>query len=237
MCIRPLLVRVVGVALVSVALLSTGALLIEAAQAQSAQPSPLERARTAVENLINHLRGRDLPDGIVKSNGRLEATEVDVAAKYPGRLVELTVNEGDEVTAGQVVGKISSPETEAQLAGAQAQVLKAKQSLAEAEANIVQRNSDLVFTRTDFERAKRLLQSGNIPEQVHDQRRSRFEMAELELGKFTWGASVTFSRRSASRATRMTCDGCGWEVPPRVPCIPAAAPPLSSVWGSSSAEK
>ena len=29
--------------------------------------------------------------------------EVDVAAKYPGRLATLTVNEGDEVTAGQVV--------------------------------------------------------------------------------------------------------------------------------------
>ena len=157
---------------------STGAQFVDAAQAQSPQPGPLERARTAVENLLNHLRGRDLPDGIVKSNGRLEATEVDVAAKYPGRLISLTVNEGDEVTAGQVVGKISSPETEAQLTGAQAQVLKAKQSLAEAEANIVQRNSDLVFARTDFDRAKRLLASGFTPEQVYDQRRNRFEAAE-----------------------------------------------------------
>jgi HlyD family secretion protein len=178
MCIHPLPARVLTSALVAVALLSAGALLIDFAQAQSAQPNPLERARTAVENLINHLRGRDLPDGIVKSNGRLEATEVDVAAKYPGRLISLTVNEGDEVTAGQVVGKISSPETEAQLTGAQAQVLKAKQALAEAEALIVQRNSDLVFTRTDFDRAKRLIASGNIPEQVYDQRRNRFEAAE-----------------------------------------------------------
>ena len=34
---------------------------------------------------------------------RIEATEVDVAAKYPGRLATVNVNEGDEVTAGQVV--------------------------------------------------------------------------------------------------------------------------------------
>ena len=45
----------------------------------------------------------------MKSNGRIEATQVDVAAKYPGRLATLTVNEGDEVTAGQVVATISSP--------------------------------------------------------------------------------------------------------------------------------
>jgi hypothetical protein len=31
-----------------------------------------------VETLINCLRGRDMSDGIVKSNLRIEATEVDV---------------------------------------------------------------------------------------------------------------------------------------------------------------
>ena len=106
-------------------------------------PEPLERARTAVESLIDRLRGRDMPEGIVKTNGRLEATQVDVSAKYPGRLATLTVNEGDEVTAGQVVATISSPETEAQLRAAQAQVLKAKRALAEATALIAQRKSDL----------------------------------------------------------------------------------------------
>src|SRR4030081_2862787 len=76
------------------------------AQAQSKQQDPIERARTAVESLIARLRGRDMPEGIVKSNGRIEATQVDVAAKYPGRLATLTVNEGDEVTAGQAVATI-----------------------------------------------------------------------------------------------------------------------------------
>jgi HlyD family secretion protein len=111
--------------------LSSSILLTDVAWAEPAQKSPIERAKTAVETLINRLRGRDMPEGIVKTNGRLEATEVDVAAKYPGRLATVRVNEGDEVTAGQVVATISSPETEAQLRGAQAQVLKAKQALAE----------------------------------------------------------------------------------------------------------
>src|SRR6478735_6268103 len=94
---------------------SGGGPLIATAQAQSAQQSPVERARSAAETLIARLRGRDMPEGIVKSNGRIEATQVDVAAKYPGRLAKLTVDEGDEVTAGQAVATISSPETEAQL--------------------------------------------------------------------------------------------------------------------------
>ena len=100
------------------------------------------------------------------------------AAKYPGRLATVSVNEGDEVTAGQVVGKISSPETEAQLRGAQAQLLKAKQSLAETVALIAQRKSDLDFARPDYERGKTLLEHGNIPQQVVDQRRNKLEAAE-----------------------------------------------------------
>ena len=114
----------------------------------------------------------------MKTNGRIEATQVDVAAKYPGRLATLTVNEGDEVTAGQVVATIASPETEAQLRGAQAQVLKAKQALAVAVALIAQRKSDLDFTRADYERGKMLIERGNISQQMVDLRRNKFEAAE-----------------------------------------------------------
>ncbi|MGZ8408752.1 MAG: HlyD family secretion protein, partial [Hyphomicrobium sp.] len=131
-----------------------------------------------MQTLIARLRGRTMPEGIVKSNGRIEATQVDVAAKYPGRLATMTVDEGDEVTAGQVVATISAPEYEAQLRGAQAQVLRAKQALAEAVALIAQRNSDLNFARTDLERGQSLLDRGNIAQQVVDQRRNRFEAAE-----------------------------------------------------------
>ncbi len=161
--------------------ISRSALVVDTAHAESAQPSPIERARTEVESLIARLRGRDMPEGIVKSNGRLEATEVDVAAKYPGRLATLTVNEGDEVTAGQVVATISSPETEAQLRGAQQQVLKAKQEVAAAIALIAQRKSDLTTAKSDFERGKALVGQGWLTEQVFDQRRNKLEAAEAAL--------------------------------------------------------
>jgi HlyD family secretion protein len=163
---------------ISVLGVSTAGLLIDSANAQSKHQSPLEKARTAIETLIDRLRGRDMPEGIMKANGRLEATQVDVSAKYPGRLATLSLNEGDEVTAGQVVATISSPETEAQLLGAQAQVVKAKRALAEAVALIAQRQSDLDFTRADYERGKYLLERGHVSQQVADLRRNKFEAAE-----------------------------------------------------------
>ena len=160
---------------------SSGDLLIASAQAQSKQQDPLEKARTTVESLINRLRGRDMPDGIINTNGRVEATQVDVAAKYAGRLATVIKDEGDDVTAGEVVATISSPETEAQLRQAQAQVVKAKQALAEALATIAQRKSDLEFFKTDYERGAFLLEHGNIPKQTVDQRRNKFEAADAAL--------------------------------------------------------
>ena len=174
-------------------------LLADAAQAQSAEQDPLKRAKKAVESLINRLRGRDMPEGIVKSNGRLEATQVDVSAKYPGRLATLTVNEGDEVTAGQVVATISSPETEAQLRDAQAQVLKAKRALAEAIALIAQRKSDLDFAGTDYERGKQLVERGNISQQVD---RSAAQQIRSSRGRLRCGERPAGSGRGRNQGSR-----------------------------------
>ena len=177
-------VRLSATALAAIAVLTFGGLadpgwrdglLGLTAHAQSKVQTDIDRK---VQALIDRLRRGAMPDGIVKSNGRVEATQVDVAAKYAGRLATLTVNEGDEVTAGQTVATISAPETEAQLRAAQAQVLRSKQALAEAVALVAQRNSDLAFTRTDFERGKTLLEHGNIPQQTVDLRRNKFEAAD-----------------------------------------------------------
>ena|SRR5215472_14650947 len=42
--------------------------------------------RTKIRSLLDRVLGRSMPDGIYKTNGRIEATQVVVAAKYPGRL-------------------------------------------------------------------------------------------------------------------------------------------------------
>jgi HlyD family secretion protein len=159
---------------------SEGNFLIIKAHAQSEQQNPIEGARKAVQALIDRLRGRDMPEGIFKTNGRLEATQVDVAAKYPGRLAAVNVDEGDEVTAGQVVATISSPEMEAQLRNAQAQMLKSKQDLAAAVATVAQRKSDVDFTSTDYERGQKLIAKGWITQQGLDLRRNKFESAQAE---------------------------------------------------------
>jgi len=148
--------------------------LVPTAQAQS-------HLKTELKTLIDKLRGVDMPEGIAKTNGRIEATQVDISAKYAGRLDSVTVMEGDEVKAGQVIAVITSPEYEAQLRGAQSEVLKSKQAVAEAEATIAQRRSDQVTAQADFARAKELLAKGDTTQQIYDQRLNRADVAQAAL--------------------------------------------------------
>ena len=138
-------------------------------------------AESNVRNLFDRLLGRTTSEGIVKTNGRLEATEVDIAAKYPGRLVDITVEEGSEVKAGQVVGRVSSPEYEAQLQAAHSNVEQAKQTMAEAETRIDERKAVLTAAKNDFERGKQLIDKAVITQQAFDQRRRNYEGAEASV--------------------------------------------------------
>ena len=51
-------------------------------------PPPVQ-AQSRLKALIERLRGDAMPEGIVKTNGRIEATQIDVSAKYAGRLAEV----------------------------------------------------------------------------------------------------------------------------------------------------
>src|SRR5215467_3345027 len=181
------LVRLSAAALIAIAILTFGTfpnsissdvLLASTAHAESKLDALID---PKLREWLDRLHKGAMPEGIAKTNGRIEATQIDVSAKYAGRLASVNVNEGDEVTAGQEVARISSPETEAQLRSAQAQELTAKQTLAEAEALIAQRKSDLEYANNDVERGKPLVEKGYMTKQVFDQRVTKAEVAEAAL--------------------------------------------------------
>jgi HlyD family secretion protein len=143
--------------------------------------APIAQAKGPVRNFITRLLGQSLPEGIVKTNGRIEATQVDIAAKYPGRLTDISIEEGSEVKAGQVVGRVSSPEYEAQLRAAESNVDKAKQALVEAQALIDQRNAILAAAKSDYDRGVELVGKQIITQQTFDQRKRNYEGGQANV--------------------------------------------------------
>ena len=70
-----------------------------------------------------------------RGTGTIEATEVLVSAKVPARILELTVEEGAAVTAGQVLARLDCAELEVRRAQAEAQVAQAKAARLQAIAS------------------------------------------------------------------------------------------------------
>ncbi len=85
--------------------------------------------------LLRSLRSRAAaPPGELFGNGVVEATEVDVSARVPGRVVELPLDEGDAVTKGALVARLESEELAAQVEQARGALKAAQAALAELEA-------------------------------------------------------------------------------------------------------
>ncbi|MBZ0072898.1 MAG: HlyD family efflux transporter periplasmic adaptor subunit [Gammaproteobacteria bacterium] len=80
--------------------------------------------------------------GLASGNGRIEAVEVNVATKIPGRVAAILVDEGDFVTAGQVVAQMDTEVLEAQLRQAQAQWQQARSAEATARSQLAQREAE-----------------------------------------------------------------------------------------------
>ncbi len=87
-------------------------------------------------------RPRELPEGFARSNGRIEAVEIDVATKTPGRLVAIRVNEGDFVKAGQDLAQMDTDVLDAQLREAEAELRRAESTVETAHSNVTQRESE-----------------------------------------------------------------------------------------------
>jgi HlyD family secretion protein len=121
--------------------------------------------------------------------GQIEATEIDVSSKIPGRLGGIAVVEGASVRKGDLVATLDSPELEAKLA--QARAVKAaaaaqrdkanhgarEEEIRAAEANWRRAHEGAVLAETTFHRVDRLARDGVAPAQRRDEAETLWKSA------------------------------------------------------------
>ena len=117
-----------------------------------------------------------LPPGIVWSNGRLEADEIDIDAKFAGRIATVLFDEGDIVHGGQVVARMDTRDLDASLKQAESQIEQAEHSIAAARAELEQAASQVTLTAQELQRARALRGKGFETQEVVDQRQSQFNV-------------------------------------------------------------
>lgn len=142
------------------------------------------------------LRPPGLPAGIASGNGRIEAVEINVAAKTAGRVKDILVNEGDFVRAGQDLARMDTAVPEAQLREAEAQMQRARigvetarsqvrQRDAErqaAEAVIAQRKAELDAAQSRLARSDEIASRGFVSGAKLDDDRAAFQAAKAAAG-------------------------------------------------------
>jgi HlyD family secretion protein len=121
-------------------------------------------------------------DGIASGNGRIEAVEIDIAAKIAGRIKAILVNEGDFVTSGQIVARMDTEVLDAQLREAEANLRKAQSAVetmqyqtaqrqseeAAASALVAQREAEFAVAKKRLARLEPLARTGAIAAQDLD---------------------------------------------------------------------
>lgn len=156
----------------------------------------------------------DLPNGIAGGNGRIEAVEIDIATRSAGRIREILVNEGDFVTAGQVIARMDTDQLRAQRREAEAQLQRAligidtsksqvtqrEAELEAAKAVIAQREAEFDAAQKKLQRTEQLADRGNASEQTRDDDRARAEGARAAVGAAKAQAAASTAAISAARS-------------------------------------
>ncbi|HRP29784.1 MAG TPA: HlyD family efflux transporter periplasmic adaptor subunit [Burkholderiaceae bacterium] len=153
-------------------------------------------------------------EGFIGSNGRIEATEIDIAAKTGGRLQDVLVREGDFVEKGQPLAHIQVDVLNAQRDEAKAQIAQAKTAVATAQAQVAARQSDrhsalaaiaqheatLTAARAKFRRSSELAAQGMWPRQDLDNDLASMKSAEANTSAARAQAKAAQSAIDAARS-------------------------------------
>ena len=99
--------------------------------------------------------------------GEVDATEVDVSIKIPGRIAKIVVHEGDMVKKDQVVGYLQGREMEAKLKTVQAALNEARDQFSLAEKT--------------YNRLKNLFDQNVIPRQQLDETAYKYQAAKQKI--------------------------------------------------------
>ncbi|SBW14161.1 HlyD family secretion protein [Brucella sp. 10RB9215] len=163
---------------------------------------------------LQAMNGSGLPDGIASGNGRVEAVEIDISTKSPGRIREIFANEGSFVKAGDVLARMDTDQLESQHRQAKAQLRRAEigidtaQSLvtqrqaehAAAEATVAQREAQLDAAQRRLARSRQLSESRTVSQQVLDDDRATAQGAEAAVGAAKAQLAATDAAIGAAKA-------------------------------------
>jgi len=123
---------------------------------------------------VGTVKKGDLAQHLTVVGNLIGLQTVDVAPRTNGRLLTMSVQMGDPVRRGQVIGKIEDREIVEQVSQAEA-------SQQVSRATIRQREADLNVAKLNFDRSRNLFERQLLAKQALDDAESRYLAAEAQI--------------------------------------------------------
>jgi len=128
-----------------------------------------------------NLRGFDSTD-----DAYVDGNRVSISSKMLGRIIQVTVDEGDSVKAGQVIVRLDDSDLRAQEEQAKAALAYARESVTLAKVNVDK-------AQDDYQRAKVQFDGNIIPKEQYDHAVKSLEAAQAQY-------SITLAQVGTARA-------------------------------------
>lgn len=137
-------------------------------------PAPVEERRLSQDSITHEVMG----------TGTLEArVKTTVSARIQERLVEVRVDQGDAVKAGQLLAKLDDAEIRQQVAIAEATLAAARQTAARVSADLARSEAVLAQARLDHKRMTGLRTSNAVSQTDEDKASEALHVAEADLNR------------------------------------------------------
>jgi HlyD family secretion protein len=145
---------------------------------------------------------RAKPDNRIRISGNIELTQVNIAFKISGRLIERSVDEGAEVKKGMVVARLDREQLQRQREREVAALAQTQSQLAQASTTVEwtrqSQSSDLEQRRADLRQAQaklRELEAGSRPQEIQEARAAvESARTENERAQKDWERAQTLHR-------------------------------------------
>jgi HlyD family secretion protein len=161
----------------------------------------------AIVYFIGHRTGGD--HGIIRVSGNIEVTAVEASFRIPGRVSERLVDEGEKVSAGQLIARLESDDLAHEVARRRADLQAAQAVLAEhmagsrneeiaqAEAILAAAQAEAKRVADDFRRQEELFRREVIPQQRYDAARAAYDTSRAQLSQA--GEALALVRKGPRR--------------------------------------
>jgi HlyD family secretion protein len=134
--------------------------------------------------VIAHTVTRGEIVAVVMGTGTLEArVKTTVSARIQERLLDIPVDQGDRVKAGQLLARLDDAESRQQVAIAEATLAAARQTAARVQADLARSEAVLTQARLDHERMTGLLATRAVSQSDADKAAESLRVAEADLNR------------------------------------------------------